>query len=334
MAGKHDYWRQDRFNFLIEKAGITLKDLSDAIGCSYQAICYYAAGRAVPGIRALAEISDYFGLSLDYLTGRISDEAAEKQEQGFGPYYMGLRRMDYEKGLRTGKIHLRVFGKPIAPWPYNLTDEILVKTEGNEDGTGFLLSEDQEAGLDKAISLLNEREQRMVYAHYRDGDTLAEIAEREGVHTERARQIIAKAVRKLRHPSRRNFLIYGVAGKNCLDSLKRERSKLSDEVLALRLERDGLAEEIGELSDRKQEREQKLQEIDTEKQTDSLEEMNLSVRSYNCLKRAGCNKLGDVLALVQDGRLMRVRNMGRKSAEEVTRVLREYGFDVGEGKLA
>ena len=56
-----------------------------------------------------------------------------------------------------------------------------------------------------------------------------------------------------------------------------------------------------------------------------IEEMELSVRSYNCLKRAGIDTVGD-LAKKTRGEMMKVRNMGAKSMEEVIAKLESYGI--------
>ena len=48
----------------------------------------------------------------------------------------------------------------------------------------------------------------------------------------------------------------------------------------------------------------------------SLEDMNLSAFSYNCLKRAGINTAGELLALSEE-KLMRFRNFGKKPYEEI-----------------
>ena len=56
-----------------------------------------------------------------------------------------------------------------------------------------------------------------------------------------------------------------------------------------------------------------------------IEEMELSVRSYNCLKRAGIETVGD-LAKKTKGEMMKVRNMGAKSMEEVINKLESYGI--------
>lgn len=62
-----------------------------------------------------------------------------------------------------------------------------------------------------------------------------------------------------------------------------------------------------------------------------IEEMELSVRSYNCLKRAGIETIGD-LAKKTRGEMMKVRNMGAKSMEEVIAKLESYGIVLEGGE--
>ncbi|HEW2372297.1 TPA: DNA-directed RNA polymerase subunit alpha [Streptococcus pneumoniae] len=57
----------------------------------------------------------------------------------------------------------------------------------------------------------------------------------------------------------------------------------------------------------------------------TIEELNLSVRSYNCLKRAGINTVHD-LTEKSEAEMMKVRNLGRKSLEEVKLKLIDLGL--------
>jgi len=58
-----------------------------------------------------------------------------------------------------------------------------------------------------------------------------------------------------------------------------------------------------------------------------IEELDLSVRSYNCLKRAGINTVGELIQkTVED--MMKVRNLGKKSLEEVQEKLAELGLSL------
>jgi len=57
----------------------------------------------------------------------------------------------------------------------------------------------------------------------------------------------------------------------------------------------------------------------------TIEELDLSVRSYNCLKRAGINTVQELAQRsIED--MMKVRNLGRKSLEEVERKLKDLGL--------
>ncbi|HBE09323.1 MAG: DNA-directed RNA polymerase subunit alpha [Eubacterium sp.] len=62
----------------------------------------------------------------------------------------------------------------------------------------------------------------------------------------------------------------------------------------------------------------------------SIDELELSVRSYNCLKRAGINTVKELCKKTPDD-MMKVRNLGRKSLEEVLAKLKELGFTLNDG---
>ena len=61
----------------------------------------------------------------------------------------------------------------------------------------------------------------------------------------------------------------------------------------------------------------------------TIEEMDLSVRSYNCLKRAAINTVEDLIEKTEED-MMKVRNLGRKSLEEVIHKLNELGLALRE----
>ena len=59
----------------------------------------------------------------------------------------------------------------------------------------------------------------------------------------------------------------------------------------------------------------------------TIEELDLSVRSFNCLKRAGINTVEDLLSKSEED-MMKVRNLGRKSLEEVIWKMASLGFNL------
>lgn len=63
----------------------------------------------------------------------------------------------------------------------------------------------------------------------------------------------------------------------------------------------------------------------------SIDELELSVRSYNCLKRAGINTVEELCNKTSDD-MMKVRNLGRKSLEEVLAKLKELNLELNHGE--
>ena len=59
----------------------------------------------------------------------------------------------------------------------------------------------------------------------------------------------------------------------------------------------------------------------------TIEELDLSVRSFNCLKRAGINTVDDLINKSEE-EMMKVRNLGKKSFDEVREKLQSLGFDL------
>lgn len=83
----------------------------------------------------------------------------------------------------------------------------------------------------------------------------------------------------------------------------------------------------------------KTAEVMVEKENDerekvlemSIDELELSVRSFNCLKRAGINTVEELTSKTPDD-MMKVRNLGRKSLEEVLEKLTELGLSLRTGE--
>ncbi|NLJ56301.1 MAG: DNA-directed RNA polymerase subunit alpha [Firmicutes bacterium] len=80
-------------------------------------------------------------------------------------------------------------------------------------------------------------------------------------------------------------------------------------------------------------------EMDAEEEKDNMEkvleltveELDLSVRSYNCLKRAGINTVSELILRTEE-EMMKVRNLGKKSLEEVQNKLTELGLALKEAE--
>lgn len=95
-------------------------------------------------------------------------------------------------------------------------------------------------------------------------------------------------------------------------------ARLLNEHLALFIDLSDNAKNTEILVEKEEGKKEKVLEM-------SIEELDLSVRSYNCLKRAGINTVED-LACKTEEEMMKVRNLGKKSLEEVLNKLAELGL--------
>jgi len=79
---------------------------------------------------------------------------------------------------------------------------------------------------------------------------------------------------------------------------------------------------------------QEEEEVDAEKQRiagllkTSIEDLNLSVRAYNCLKSANINTIGELVSR-EEAELLKFRNFGRKSLTELLEVIEEKNLEFG-----
>lgn len=207
-------------------------------------------------------------------------------------------------------------------WPYNLVAEIL----GSDDElNGVELTEDQVEGLAHVIGTLTIREQECVLRRYRDGLSLDELAQENHVTRERVRQIIVKAERKLRHPTRTKYI---KKGYEIASGEAAERARAEYQAEANLVKAQMLAEAQAEVQRIILEQTGTLIPTDGgEKRNPTLAEMDLSVRAYNCLVRA-LGSYATAAEVLQVKEPEKIRNLGRKSGQEVAYKLIELGFNI------
>ena len=106
-----------------------------------------------------------------------------------------------------------------------------------------------------------------------------------------------------------------------LDAFKMALQILKDHVELL------FSIEVGELGAVEKEERAVADELE-EKLSMGIEELNLSVRAYNCLKKKGINTVGELVRFKKED-LMSLKNFGKKSLEEVEKVLASLGLSLG-----
>lgn len=185
---------------------------------------------------------------------------------------------------------------------------------GMEDDEPTELTEDIIAGIQYALSTLKERERFVIIERYREKRTHRSIGEDIGVKPERVRQIINKAERNLRHPRNMTFMTKGVIGYiKKVNAIEYERGykKGYDEGYEQGMKdapngvvRAGMSVTLASLP---------------------IEVLDLSIRAFNALKRAGYNSIGDIVPLTHR-EMIHIKNLGPKQRGEVAAGLHHYGL--------
>ena len=194
-------------------------------------------------------------------------------------------------------------------YPENLLREIFptdLPTPPDLDGT-----------LKYLLASLSEREQGIVELRYREKQTLEAIGDVYGVNRERIRQILARTLRRLRHPLRKQMLAQGMiayhdakAKKSFEDGIQEGYARCQNEMEAQKTAENAVVTNTSAL-------------------LMTLEDMQLSVRSYNALYRAGYRKMGDIVSAGPE-QVKRSRNLGTKSFEEIVSKMEEHGVHFRE----
>ena len=101
-------------------------------------------------------------------------------------------------------------------------------------------------------------------------------------------------------------------------------AKVLSEHLNLFIDLSEAAQQVDVMIEKENDAQEKVLEM-------NIDELELSVRSYNCLKRAGINTVAELINRTPED-MMKVRNLGRKSLEEVLAKLKELGLQLNQGE--
>lgn len=204
--------------------------------------------------------------------------------------------------------------KDIAEYPENLLKKLEI-TFNNIDYKEIV--DNFETNFELACEeVLTPREKIIICERYRCYKTLEEIGKELNVTRERVRQIESKALRKL--GTRKNIILNK---KNKYDKIRQLeeneiRAKLKAEMsyeVALEIIKEHAIENNMNV-------ETLVSGVDRD---DLIDNLNLSVRSYNGLKRAGIDTISQIKKLSYP-EIANIRNLGKKSANEIVDKLKDY----------
>lgn len=164
-------------------------------------------------------------------------------------------------------------------------------------------------------TFLSQRENDILHQRFKLCKTYAEIGEIYQITGERVRKIEEKALNRLRNPGCMKYLQNGIFKATQIDINNAAEQAVSAELsTAVAYLRELLINKTNFLDDRPV--------IVTAKT--EIEDLNLSVRCYNSVKRAGINKVGD-LEKMTFRELRLIRNLGKHSLDELIGKLAEQG---------
>ena len=174
------------------------------------------------------------------------------------------------------------------------------------DDFDFSYREISPSDFDKVFHTLTYREQSVIELRYRDSLTLEDVGRKMGVTRERIRQIELKALRKIHIGIVKSIR----DAKNDVESLKSENETLKKYIASL---------ESANPSDNT------MAPVLYPKLNTVIEDLDFSVRTYNCLKRARLNTVKDIIDY--ENGLTHIRNLGKKGVIEIADTVEN--LDVG-----
>lgn len=318
---------------LMEATNRSTSEVAEATGISQQRLHEYLEEQAIPTLADITALKKYFGMPYEVIVGTTDQWRSLPTETD--PKELG--------------------------WPYNLLARLNSEWTKAVVPIDYLVTPEHVDYIVAVMEIIPERERRILLAHFKDGKGLKELAEAEGVTYERIRQLVERGIKYLRRTTIRTKLLYGPKLTIVLDSLEQREAELAERARKLDLQERELSTRTTMLEKRRKILEK--QEIDLSKRhaaavaksldvsatrttnapsagtettwlpvyNTELHDLDLSARALNCLGRADCLTLGDVVVLAREGKIMRPRNLGERTAKEIlTLIYRLTGEDLFE----
>ena len=223
-----------------------------------------------------------------------------------GVYCFGLCRNCYNRFLRkktvayTPKSSKTAKEKVVQPWYIKIFDDCAAIMEYDGEPP-----EDLEETICFLLGNLRDREEEVISMRYQDGKKLSDIAKHFGLTGERIRQIQKMALCHMTQGRQGEILKKGVQ-----KSVKEETER---------------AQRLAELAKNEQARRNAILTAADE----PVANLDLSVRAYNCLTRGGVKTGKEAIEYDESIGLMKLRNCGKGTYDEIIKKLARYGYTKG-----
>lgn len=235
-------------------------------------------------------------------------------------------RDECDKIRRDGAFEMVKLSYNEKVYPYNLLNDIEFECNDQIAFPNFIKTFDERI---KRLPL-TQRELDFINSHYKEFKTLEMIGKEYNITKERVRQIIKKGLYKIKY-HKELFEMDDVE----IEKYRQQKKEEIDKIFALEQEKvkisiSKMTYDIALAIVKNHDRENSNKLLNDH---ETIECLDLSVRSYNCLIRNGIKTIGDLSNLSKED-LMMMRNLGRKSMNEVLDKLKEYcGVQLPERKV-
>ena len=180
-------------------------------------------------------------------------------------------------------------------------------------------------GVIEVLKQLSERESKVLWERYYLKKTLKDVGKVFNVTQERIRQIEAKAIRRLRHPKRISEI--KAVSLHTYNILARTISAEAEEKLSTK------EQELRDYYEAQIKNGKTIYEIPIIAVADKpIEELDLSVRAYNCMRRASKKTIGDLITMTEVD-FYKIRNCGEKVIREITSKLKDFDIQIDKEGL-
>ncbi|SES21744.1 RNA polymerase, alpha chain C terminal domain [Butyrivibrio fibrisolvens] len=173
-------------------------------------------------------------------------------------------------------------------------------------------------GLEYALKTLDEKDRTLILAKYKEELSSRQVAEKYGLHYENSH--LYYALHRLGSPLRIKYIC---SGEEAVINYEKKQAEFTQEIAEID-KKIGILREKGpaEIISSEEIKEVGIYDM-------AIDDLNLSVRSRNALFRGGYRTLGDFKEkTVTD--LMKLRNLGTQSVEEIVTTLAKYGIQIPE----
>lgn len=211
--------------------------------------------------------------------------------------------------MNIGELILR----PELPYPYNLAEALTAATTVRHSENCTTYFEITPAAAERIVEYLStDRLRDVVLRIAKHGESAGEIANAYGVTRERIRQLEVKAASNMLHMARNGSYAVVPADEYRREVKARAIAEARLDALLMLTGADG-----GRDNDQEDFPAWQIRESD------------MSVRSINCLLRAGMVTFADALAITDEEDFKHIRNLGHKSFGEIVAYVHAHGHRMG-----